>query len=108
VSIAVGSLAEGFINFGWIGVVGVMLLLGIVLGIYQRTFVAAESSPLFLAIGLTLIPGFLALESQLGQYLGGIVQQAAMTVVVFLPIVKRRSHAPALRAPALTRAGAFR
>jgi hypothetical protein len=92
VSIAVGSLAEGFINFGWAGVIGIMLLLGIVLGIYQRTFLAAQSSTLFLAIGLTLIPGFLAIESQLGQYLGGVVQQTLLTTVVFLPIVRRRAR----------------
>src|SRR5207249_10398364 len=102
ISIAVGSLAEGFINFGWAGVVGVMLLIGIVLGIYQRTFVVAESSILFLAIGLTLVPGFLAVESQLGQYLGGIVQQMLLTVAVFLPIVRRRIHndQPARQRPA--------
>jgi hypothetical protein len=92
VSIAVGSLAEGFINFGWGGVIGIMLLLGIVLGIYQRTFLAAQSSTLFLAIGLTLIPGFLAIESQLGQYLGGVVQQTILTIVVFLPVVRRRAR----------------
>jgi hypothetical protein len=92
VSIAVGSLAEGFINFGWAGVIGVMLLIGVVLGVYQRTLVVAESSTLFLAIGLTLVPGFLALESQLGQYLGGIVQQMLLTLAVFLPIVRRRIH----------------
>jgi hypothetical protein len=92
VSIAVGSLAEGFINFGWAGVVGVMLLIGVVLGVYQRTLVVAESSTLFLAIGLTLVPGFLALESQLGQYLGGIIQQMLLTLALFLPIVRRRIH----------------
>ena len=92
VSIAVGSLAEGFINFGWAGVVGVMLFIGGVLGVYQRTFVVAESSTLFLAIGLTLVPGFLALESQLGQYLGGMIQQMLLTLIVFLPIVRRRVH----------------
>jgi hypothetical protein len=91
VSIAVGSLAEGYINFGWTGVIGVMLLVGIILGVYQRTFVVAQSSTLFLAIGLTLIPGFLTVESQLGQYFGGIIQQIVLTVVVFLPVLRRRA-----------------
>ena len=90
VSIAVGSLAEGYINFGWPGVMGVMLFIGIILGIYQRTFVAAQSSTLFLALGLTLIPGFLAVESQLGQYLGGLIQQMALATAVFLPVAQRR------------------
>ena len=97
VSIAVGSLAEGYINFGWIGVTGVMLLVGVVLGIYQRTLVVAQTSSLFLAIGLTLIPGFLAVESQLGQYFGGFVQQIILTVAVFLPIMRRRGLANAPR-----------
>src|SRR5436190_11656676 len=101
VSIAVGSLAEGFINFGWAGVIGVMLLIGVILGVYQRTLVVAESSTLFLAIGLTLVPGFLALESQLGQYLGGIIQQMLLTVAVFLPIIRRRIHSNELGGRAL-------
>src|SRR5204863_2608490 len=92
VSIAVGSLAEGFINFGWTGVVGVMLLIGIILGAYQRTLVGAESSTLFLAIGLTLVPGLISVESQLGQYVGGMIQQMVLTVILFLPVARRRSH----------------
>ena len=108
VSISVGSLAESYINFGWAGVIGIMLLLGILLGIFQRTFVAAQTSMLFLAIGLTLIPGFLAVDAQLGQYLGGILQQAGMTVAVFLPIVRRRGSAREVLSHALVGAPAFR
>jgi hypothetical protein len=107
VSIAVGSLAEGFINFGWAGVVGVMLLIGVVLGVYQRTLVVAESSTLFLAIGLTLVPGLLALESQLGQYLGGIIQQMLLTLVVFLPIVRRSIHSDESRVQRLPHVPVF-
>jgi hypothetical protein len=99
VSIAVGSLAEGYINFGWVGVIGIMLFIGMALGIYQRTFLAYQSSTLFLAIGLTLVPSFLAVESQLGQYFGGVIQQAVLTVAVFLPVVKRRGFGRDLRLP---------
>jgi hypothetical protein len=89
-SIAVGSLAEGYINFGWPGVIAVMLVVGLALGVYERTFGLTQSSSLFLGIGLALIPGFLTIESQLGQYFGGVFQQALLTVAVFLPVVKRR------------------
>ena len=91
VSIAVGSLAEGYINFGWPGAIGVMLFAGVVLGIYQRTLLSAQSSMLFLAVGLTVIPGFLTIESQLGQYFGGVIQQVVLAVLVFLPVAKRPS-----------------
>ena len=40
VSIAVGYLAESFINFGWFGVVGVMFTIGVFFDFYQKTFVA--------------------------------------------------------------------
>ena len=57
VSIAVGFLTEGYINFGWWGVMGIMYCVGVVLGIFQRTFLSAEASLLFRSIGLASIPG---------------------------------------------------
>ncbi|OLE25637.1 MAG: hypothetical protein AUI36_32495, partial [Cyanobacteria bacterium 13_1_40CM_2_61_4] len=41
VSIAVGTLAESYINFGWFGPVLVMLPLGILLGSFERMFLRA-------------------------------------------------------------------
>jgi hypothetical protein len=89
-SISVGSMAEGYINFGWFGVIGIMMFIGIVLRIYERTFVANQSNTLLLAIGSALLPGFLAIEGQLAPYLGGVVQQVILSFLVFLPITKHR------------------
>jgi hypothetical protein len=91
VSIAVGFLTEGYINFGWWGVMGIMYCVGVVLGIFQRTFLSAEASLLFRSIGLASIPGFLVLESQLAQYLGGFVQQVVLAFLILLPIIKPRA-----------------
>lgn len=88
VSISVGLLTEGFMNFGWVGVVGVMFLVGIFFDFYQRTFLASASGALMTAIGVILIPQFLAVESQMAQYLGGIVQQVVVTLIVMLPIIR--------------------
>jgi hypothetical protein len=90
VSIAVGFLAEGYINFGWAGVIGIMFATGLALGVYERTLGLINSSSLFLGIGLALIPGFLTIESQLGQYFGGVIQQALLAAAVFVPVAKRR------------------
>src|SRR5206468_8806776 len=65
VSIAVGFLTEGYINFGWGGVIVVTYCVGLALGIFQRTFLAADSSTLFRCIGLASIPGLMVLESLL-------------------------------------------
>jgi hypothetical protein len=96
VSIAVGVLGEAFINFGWPGVIGMMTAMGLLLGILERTFGSGRSSVLFLAIGLSLLQGLVAVESQLSQYVGGLVQQAGLSFVVFLPVVVR----PRLRSAA--------
>jgi hypothetical protein len=90
VSIAVGFLTEGYINFGWFGVGGVAFFVGLLLGVVQRTFLRSESGLLFGSLGLALIPGFLIIESQLAQYLGGIIQQTGLTFLIFLPIIRRR------------------
>lgn len=97
VSIAVGVLTESYINFGWIGVVVLMFLLGIVLEFYQRTFLAPDSGIFLTALGIVLIPQFLGIELQLAQYLGGVVQQILLTVVVMLPIIRFRYRSKELK-----------
>jgi hypothetical protein len=92
-SISSGCLAESYINFGWFGVVGIMFLIGMILGVYERATFVARSNSYFLAIGLTLLPGFLTIDSQLAQYMSGVVQQLVLMLLAFLPILKtqRRS-----------------
>jgi hypothetical protein len=93
VSIACGFEAEGYMNFGWVGILAVGLLCGFVLGIYERVFFSVGSGLTAIAIGLTLLPGFLTIESQLVQYLGGILQLAFAAGIVFhLVKVKRPSY----------------
>jgi hypothetical protein len=88
VSISVGLLTEGFMNFGWTGVVGIMFLAGIFFDFYQRTFLSRTSGALMTGIGVILLPQFLAVESQLAQYVGGIMQQVVVTLIVMLPIIR--------------------
>ena len=92
VSIAVGCLAESFMNFGWWGVAGIMFLIGLLLGFYERTLLAPESGLLFCGLGLGLLSGLLAVESQAAQYLGGLLQQIALFFLVALPVVRRRKR----------------
>ena len=104
VSIAVGFLTEGYINFGWWGVVGVTYLVGLLLGIFQETFVGANSTVLFRSLGLALTPGFLVIEAQLAQYMGGFAQQAGLALLILLPVIRvrtRKPAAPAAGAPAV-------
>jgi len=88
VSISVGLLTEGFMNFGWAGVVGIMFLAGIFFDFYQRAFLSKTSGALMTGIGVILLPQFLAVESQMAQYVGGILQQVLVTLVVMLPIIR--------------------
>lgn len=90
VSIAVGCLAEAYINFGWPGAIGIMFVIGAFLGIYERSFVAKNSSALFLGIGIALLPGFLGIEAQMAQYLAGVIQKVLLTILVFLPVIRMR------------------
>jgi hypothetical protein len=83
VSIACGFEAEGYMNFGWAGIVLVGLLVGFVLGIYELAFFSARSSMTVIAVGLAMLHGFLTIESQLVVYLGGILQLALAAAIVF-------------------------
>ena len=87
VSIAVGTLAESFINFGWWGPFLIMIPLGIFFDYFERAFLARDSGWVFNAIGIALLPSFLALESQLAQYLAGILQCVVVVLLVLWPVL---------------------
>jgi hypothetical protein len=91
VNIGAGCLTEAYISFGWPGVICIMFAIGIILGIYDRSFLAQDSSDLFLAIGVALLPGILGIEAQMSAYLGGVIQTVLLTMLVFLPVLRRRS-----------------
>lgn len=93
VSIAVGVPTEGYISFGWPGALGIMFLLGIFFDFFQNTFLSRSSGPLLIGLGIVLLPQFLTIESQLAQYLGGIVQQVGLTLIVMIPAMSLRRRA---------------
>lgn len=94
VAIGVGVLTEAFINFGWIGVVGIMFLLGIFFDYYQNTLLGKSSGILMSSLGISLLPQMLGLESQMVTYLAGIVQQVGFAVLVFSPVIRWRGSQP--------------
>jgi hypothetical protein len=111
VSIAIGTLTESYISFGWLGVPLIMIPLGIFFDFFQSTFLFDESGYLFNAIGLALIPNFLTIEAQLAQYLGGILQTILLVFIVMMPVMfkKRRGLPPEFpaRRSAIPVGGAF-
>lgn len=89
-SIAVGVLAESFINFGWTGVVVIMFLMGVFISVFQSIFFMPKTPMVLAAIGVVLLPSMLAIESQLVQYFGGMIQQVLVAYCVMLPITAVR------------------
>jgi len=83
VSIACGFEAEGYMNFGWFGVIAAGLFVGIVLKCYECTFFSRHCNLAATALGLSLLPGFLSIESQSVAYLGGILQIVAAAAIIF-------------------------
>ena len=92
VSIAVGVLAEGYISFGWIGAAFVMALVGVALDCISALLLSRDAGVLMKGLGMALLPGFVAMESQMAQYLGGIVQQFFLTFVVLAPVAVVRNR----------------
>jgi len=92
VSIAVGVMTEGFINFGWLGAFGVMFLLGVFFDFFQTLCFSKTSGVLWMALGMVLLPQLLAIESQMAQYLGGMLQQVVFTLLVMLPAFQFRTN----------------
>ena len=102
VSISVGMLAEGYISFGWVGAVVVMVLVGVALDCISALMLTRDAGVLMKGLGMALLTGFVAIEAQMAQYLGGIVQTAGLSIVMMLPIVqvsRRRQIEPGFRRP---------
>lgn len=87
-----GTMAEGYINFGWIGVGVLMFLLGIFFDWFQWTFLTESSGYLLRGIGVTLLPYFLAIESQLSNYLGATLQRVGLILLLMVPIMRFRKY----------------
>ena len=98
VSIAVGSLAESYISFGWFGPLLIMFPLGVLLGSIQRIFLRADSGLLLSSLGAVMVPQLLAVESQLVIYVAGLAQQTFVVLLVLVPTLKSRKEkaAPAV------------
>jgi hypothetical protein len=92
VSIAVGTVAESYINFGWLGPVLIIFPLGIFLGSLQRIFLRTDSGLLFSSMGAVLVPQLLAVESQMAEYVAGLVQQVFVVLLVLVPVLKSRTR----------------
>jgi hypothetical protein len=89
ISISVGVPAEGFMNFGWLGVIIVMFLFGILFDWVESTFLSPESGDLFTAFGIVIVLQLILIESQTGVYVSGLVQKAFVVAIVLLPALRR-------------------
>ncbi len=91
VGIAVGTITESYINFGWLGPVPVMFCLGLLLGMFQTIFLRTSSGLLLGSIGVALLPGLLSVESQMAVYIAGLVQQILFALIVLAPVLELRT-----------------
>jgi hypothetical protein len=90
VSISVGFLVESYINFGWAGVVPVLFLIGVIIGILERTLLSPQAGVLFNGVGIAMALNLMGVEAQAAQYLGGLAQPLLLTAVVFAPFLQFR------------------
>jgi hypothetical protein len=88
VSMAVGTVTESYINFGWFGPLIIMFCLGLLLGLFGKVLLNLKSGLLLSSIGVALLPGLISIESQMSVYIAGLVQQTLFCIVVLAPILR--------------------
>ena len=103
VGIAVGTLTESYISFGWIGPVTVMFCLGIFLGVLRELFMRTASGLLLSSIGVALLPGLLVVESQMSVYIAGLAQQVLFVFLTLAPVITVVRRGDGVSGPALSR-----
>jgi hypothetical protein len=97
VSIAVGTVAESYMNFGWFGPILVIVPLGFFLGSFERIFLHSNSGVLFSCLGAVLVPHIIGIEAQMAQYIAGLAQQIALVLLVLIPTLEPRARQVQLR-----------
>jgi hypothetical protein len=88
VSIAFGVVAEAYVNFGFIGVAGLGLGMGM---IFRRLSVLSQSAPMFSSLGILMIlltAWSFQIELVMATWLGSLFQ--ASVVCIGLPLAYRR------------------
>jgi hypothetical protein len=91
VAIGVGVMTEAYVSFGWLGVIGIMFLMGIFYDAFQTIFFSARSGLLMTGTGIALLPQMIGVESQMAAYVGGVVQQIVFTLIIFIPVIRWRT-----------------
>jgi hypothetical protein len=86
VSIAVGFLTEAYINFGWLGVIAIMFLVGVLFNLTEKLLLSHDAGLLFTALGIAVLLQFMTIESQMGVYLGGLIQKVLFSLLVLWPV----------------------
>lgn len=66
-----------------------MFALGVMFDVLQCTLLSPESGQLLTALGIALIPRLLTIESQMAQYIGGLMQTIVLVLFVFSPVLYR-------------------
>ena len=82
---AMTLFSEGYLFFGWTGVVLAMVIVGIILAVFKNGL----DSPRFLVVYLALLPTLLEIEPELSSYLTSLIQRSFVFVVVFLVLTHR-------------------
>src|SRR5262249_50065502 len=112
VSIAVGTVAESYINFGWLGPIVIVFPLGMFLGCFERIFLHANAGLLFSSLGAVLVPQLIGIESQMAEYVAGLAQQILLVLLVLVPTlesrVRARDFGPFIRVQSQLRRGVLR
>jgi hypothetical protein len=67
-------------------VILIMFSMGVFLSVFQSIFFSPKAPLVLTAIGIVLLPSLLAIESQLVQYFGGMIQQVVTACLVLLPV----------------------
>jgi len=81
-------IAEMYMNFGFLGILGVNFLLGLLFHIFKVTICKAGNDPSKLAFGVILMVPLMFPESHLSLVLGGVIVQSILLLLLYFLVSK--------------------
>ena len=76
-------IAEMYMNFGFLGILGVSFLLGLLFYVFKVTICQASNDPSRLAFGCILMIPLMFPESHLSMVLGGVIVQSLVMLLAY-------------------------
>lgn len=97
-TIGLGLLGEAWANFGWLGIVGLAILMGVLMRFVANAFIRVHESSLHSVLSVLWVGWSFQIEGALSSWLSSLLQSVVVVLLVLYPLTystaQEKGHRP--------------